>query len=205
MTRCFHRLFQVYASYRHWQKPRPDSGRAKPPPWSWRATLVHSVTANENRAFHTPLIYITIFTSSRFDWLLQLRSKSFWRQIDFGLDLSRCWVALWPAVLSRHGSGWVCLGAWGIPSASGGLPPRLLPPFEGGWVDCPAPEAPLTRGMPTGPRAFLKLRARVGYGPAPGPTKKRPCAILARKVGRATNTSADYFSCGPNHFGDRLI
>ena len=38
-----------------------------------------------------------------------------------------------------------------FPSASGDLPPRLLPPFEGGWVYRPAPEAPLIRGMPTGP------------------------------------------------------
>ena len=42
-----------------------------------------------------------------------------------------------------------------------GLLPRLLPPFEGGWVHCPAPEAPLTRGMPTGPRAFLAISGRV--------------------------------------------
>ena len=40
---------------------------------------------------------------------------------------------------------------------------------------------------------FGKCVARVGYGPAHGPTEKRPCATLARKVGRATNTSADYF------------
>ena len=51
------------------------------------------------------------------------RSKSFWRQIDFGADLSRC--------LERRGSGRLCLGAWRFPSASRGLPPRLLPPFEG--------------------------------------------------------------------------
>ena len=38
-----------------------------------------------------------------------------------------------------------------FPSSSGDLPPRLLPPFEGGWVDRPASEAPLIRGMPTGP------------------------------------------------------
>ena len=81
---------------------------------------------------HSSAIYNTIFTSSGFGWLLQPRSKSFWRQIDFGLDLSRCWVALWPAVLSRHGSGRVCLGAWGFPSASGCLPPRLLLPS--GWL-----------------------------------------------------------------------
>ena len=35
---------------------------------------------------------------------------------------------------------------------------------------------------------FGKCRARVGYGPAPGPTIKRPFATLARKVGRSTNT-----------------
>ena len=29
------------------------------------------------------------------------------------------------------------------------------------WVHCPAPEAPLTRGMPTGPRAFLANSGRV--------------------------------------------
>ena len=55
----------------------------------------------------------------------------------------------------------MCLGTWRFPSASGGLHPRLLPPFEGGWVNCPAPEAPLTRGMPTGPRAFLANSGRV--------------------------------------------
>ena len=61
----------------------------------------------------------------------------------------------------RLGSGRVCLGTWRFPSASGGLPPRLLPPFEGGWVHCPAPEAPLTRGMPKGPRVFLANSGRV--------------------------------------------
>ena len=37
---------------------------------------------------------------------------------------------------------------------------------------------------------FGKCRARVGYGPAPGPTIKRPFATLARWVGRSTNTAA---------------
>ena len=32
-----------------------------------------------------------------------------------------------------------------------------------------------------------------GLRPCAGPTEKRPCATLARKVGRATNTLADYF------------
>ena len=40
---------------------------------------------------------------------------------------------------------------------------------------------------------FGKLRARVGYGPAPGPTQKRPCTIHARKVGRASNTAVSQY------------
>ncbi len=40
---------------------------------------------------------------------------------------------------------------------------------------------------------FGNCRMRVGYGPAPGPTIKRPCAILARSVGRATNTASRPF------------
>ena len=39
---------------------------------------------------------------------------------------------------------------------------------------------------------FGNCRMRVDYGPAPGPTIKRPCAILARSVGRATNTAMQY-------------
>ena len=100
----------------------------------------------KNRAFHTPLLYIipSLLHPVSADYF-QPRSKSFWRQIDFGLDLSRCWVALWPAVLSRRGSGRVCLGAWGFPSASGGASPGFHS-LRGGWV-----EAPLIRGMLTGP------------------------------------------------------
>ena len=45
---------------------------------------------------------------------------------------------------------------------------------------------PFFRGMPTGSEAFLGI---LGYGPAPGPTKKRPCAILVRLVGRKTNNN----------------
>ena len=43
--------------------------------------------------------------------------------------------------------------------ASGDLPPRLLPPSGEG--DRPAPDAPLIRGMPTGPYAFLGNAGRV--------------------------------------------
>ena len=63
-----------------------------------------------------------------------------------------------------------CVSVAGLfPSASGGLPPRILPPFEGVWVDRPAPEgnADGTVGI------FEKCRERVGNGPAPRPTKKK--------------------------------
>ena len=43
-----------------------------------------------------------------------------------------------------------------------------------------------------GPGYFSKCRARVGCGPAPGPTLKRPCAIIIRLVGQKTNTVTKY-------------
>ena len=54
----------------------------------------------------------------------------------------------------------------GISISLRGPPPRLLRP-SGGWVYCRAPEAPLIRGMPTGPYAFLEM---------PGACGLRPCA-----------------------------
>ena len=83
----------------------------------------------------------------------------------------------------------MCLGTWSFPSASGGLPPRLLPP-SGGLGSLPGAWGAPNKGNADGAEGiFDKLRARVGYGPAPGPTQKRPCAIHARKVGRASNTA----------------
>ena len=73
----------------------------------------------------------------------------------------------------------------------GAFPPGFYLLREG-WVHCPAPEAPLTRGMPTGPRVFLTNSGRVwATALRPVPPKKRPCAIHARKVGRASNTATD--------------
>ena len=71
----------------------------------------------------------------------------------------------------------------------GAFPPGFYLLREG-WVHCPAPEAPLTRGMPRGPRVFLTNSGRVwATALRPVPPKKRPCAIHARKVGRASNTA----------------
>ena len=94
------------------------------------------------------------------------QSKLFWRQIYFRLDLSRCWVALWPTVLSGRGSCRVCLGAWGFSFGFRGPSGRLG-------------KSPGARGAPNKRNAdgavgiFGKCRARVGYGPAPGRTEKK--------------------------------
>ena len=104
-----------------------------------------------------------------------------------------------PTQLSGRISSAVFTAAQIRPSASWQLdnflrPQGAFPPgfylLREGWVHCPAPEAPLTRGMPKGLRVFLTNSGRV-WAPAlrPVPPKKRPCAIHARKVGRASNTA----------------
>ena len=104
-------------------------------------------------------------------------------QINLDLNLSRCRVALRPAVLSAA-------RIWPSVSRYLEISFQAFTPFEGGWVHCPAPEAPLTRGMPRGPRVFLTNSGRVwATALRPVPPKKRPCAIHARKVGRASNTA----------------
>ena len=75
-----------------------------------------------------------------------------------------CWL--------RRGSGRVRLGSWIFPTASGGLPPRLLPPSWGlGWSPG-AWDGPNKGNADGAVGIFWKCRARVGYGLAPGPTKK---------------------------------
>ena len=76
--------------------------------------------------------------------------------------------------------------------------------LRGGWVNRPVPEAPLIRGMPTGPCAFGGNAGCVwATALRPDPPKKRPFATLARKVGRATNTpvqiilATDWFRSAP--------
>ena len=70
---------------------------------------------------------------------------------------------------ARQGSHFV--GCGGALSPAGGIiilhqfnwsafPPGFYLLREG-WVHCPAPEAPLTRGMPKGPRVFLTNSRRV--------------------------------------------
>ena len=81
-----------------------------------------------------------------------------------GSFLSSCWVAfgrpfyLWAVLLGvpRY---------WRVPPASGGHPPRLLPP-SGGWVYCLEPEAPPKGECRRGRRYFwLALPDACGLRP----------------------------------------
>ena len=55
----------------------------------------------------------------------------------------------------------------------GAFPPRLLPP-SGGLGSLPGAWGTPNKGNAEGAEGiFDKLRARVGYGPAPGPTQKK--------------------------------
>ena len=60
----------------------------------------------------------------------------------FGLPLQLFWSARLGRVLPQH---------WRFPLASGSRPLTRV------WVYCLAPEAPLIRGMPTGPMVFLAM------------------------------------------------
>ena len=85
--------------------------------------------------------------------------QSFWL-----VRLSSCWVTLRRAVLwtgrFQTGVPWHWRSFW----PEGAVPPRLYP-LQRGWVNCLAPEVPLFRGMPTGPKAFLGLPDASGLWP----------------------------------------
>ena len=99
----------------------------------------------------------------------------------FGSYLSSCWVAfsrpsyLWAVLLGvpRH---------WRFPPASGGHPPRLVPPSGG--FNCLAPEVPQKGECRRGWRYFWLCRTRVGFGPATGPTLKTALCHIRALVGR---------------------
>ena len=71
-----------------------------------------------------------------------------------------------------------------------GAAPPGFNPLQRDWVYHLAPYVSLFRGMQMGPRHFLKCQMHVGYGPASGPTLKRPCVLLVRLVGQETNNNS---------------
>ena len=66
--------------------------------------------------------------------------------------------AVFTAAQIRPGASWQLDNFF---RPQGAFPPGFYPLSRGGWVHCPVPEAPLTREMPTGPRAFLANSGRV--------------------------------------------
>ena len=65
-----------------------------------------------------------------------------------------------------------CVLSLDLPLASGSRPPGFNP-LRRGWVYRPAPEAPLLRGMPTGPEAFLEMPGACGLRPCAWPHPKK--------------------------------
>ena len=110
------------------------------------------------------------------------------------MHLSACWYAS-PVLGSHfgrlccalHGSGRVCL-ITGDTSGLKGPSLQVLTLFGGiGFITWHLRRPSLGKCR-RGPRHFWKCWTRVRYGPVPGPTLKRPCAILVQLVGRKTNT-----------------
>ena len=105
-------------------------------------------------------------------------------------------VCVWPFL----SSSWVAFGRpsylWAVlpgvprnrrfPPATGGHPPRLLPPSGGvgGWVYCLAPEAPQKWECRLGRRYLWPCRTRMGFGLAIGPTLKTALCHIRALVGR---------------------
>ena len=108
-------------------------------------------------------------------------------QVDFnqldpvdGSHFGRPWC-------QRHGSGRMCLVFWTYLEPQGAVSLALT--LLGGvrfiaW----RLRHHLLGECRRGPSHFWECRTRLGYGPAPRPTLKRPCATLVRLVGRPTNT-----------------
>ena len=92
---------------------------------------------------------------------------------------------LWCQLL---GSGPVCHGT-GNTSCLRGASPQALTLFWGArliaWCLRCSSLGKCWRGL----RYFSKCQAHLGYGPVPGPTWRRPSAILIRLVGRKKNHS----------------
>ena len=69
---------------------------------------------------------------------------------------------------------------WGAPRSGVASALETSSGLRGGWVYCLELEAPRW-----GRRYFWQCRTGVGFGPATGPTIKRPSAKFTRSVGRA--------------------
>ena len=118
-------------------------------------------------------------------------------QITIGQHLSSCRVALRPAVLSAARI-WPSVSQYLEISFGLREPfPHVFTPFGVGGVRGVHPlaaEAPLIRGMPTGPSAFLEMPGAFGLRPCARTHQKRPCVT---HTCWSSNT-ANHYWCYPN-------
>ena len=100
---------------------------------------------------------------------LQLFGARFGQLILVGTaqsGVSHPWISLWPQEA---------------------IPPDVVP-LQGGGLLLGTWDAPF-KANAYGARGIFRIcQARVGCGPAPGPTFKRPCTVFLRLVGRMINT-----------------
>ena len=108
----------------------------------------------------------------------------------FGLPLQMFEVHFGRSCFGQRGSVgcYLCPGDFLRPR--GAVSPGFYPLTES-WVYCLASEAPLIKGMLTGPNVFLALPEACGLRPANGPTLKQPCAKLTHSVGYVADTWPD--------------
>ena len=110
-------------------------------------------------------------------------------QITLDLNLSRCRVALRPAVLSAARIWPSVSRCLEISFGLRGPSPQAFTPFRGGVGSLPGAWGAPNKGNARGPRVFLTNSRRVWATALRRSHPKRPCAIHARKVGRASNTA----------------
>ena len=130
-----------------------------------------SCTSSDYFIFEIALLYLSL---SRMSYAHTFKYGSPVVGSHFGqtcLSVAR----IWPGV-PRH---------WLFPSASGAISPCFTP--FGGWVYCPAPEAPLIRGMPMGPQVFLAIPGACELLPCDRTHLKKTLCHIRPVVGRMIN------------------
>ena len=118
-------------------------------------------------------------------WSTPTRQACVLSTVDFsqlnpgdGTHLGRPWS-------QRHGFGRMCLVSGQTLSLRGPSSQALT-----------LLEAPLFKGVPTGPKSFFGAARRVWSTVLPSdPPLKKPCATLVRMVGRSTNSAICCWSC----------
>ena len=107
---------------------------------------------------HIPFIP-TLIGLQAFDWWEAATNCQVGQTPVFGLPLQ-----LFGTHFGQHGLFGCCLNTKDFLQPQGPSPQAFNPLWRG-WVYCLAPEAPLLRGMPTGPKVFLAMLDACGLRP----------------------------------------